>query len=80
MVAPLNTCTTIEQRGVVLFCGQKIWKQRIHKEMLPILAAFPVCGYIICIKVVLYYFDWAGKLGGSEETRDGLGVKIHSHP
>jgi hypothetical protein len=29
MAAPLNTCTTIEQRGVVRFCGQKIWKQRI---------------------------------------------------
>jgi hypothetical protein len=26
MAAPLNTCTTIEQRGVVrFFCGQKIW-------------------------------------------------------
>jgi hypothetical protein len=33
MAAPLNTRTTIEQRGV--FCGQKTWKD-IHKEMLPI--------------------------------------------
>src|SRR5215475_1365065 len=28
MAAPLNTCTTIEQRGVVCFCGQKIWLQQ----------------------------------------------------
>jgi hypothetical protein len=43
--APLNTCTTIEQRGVVRF----LWENNIdaakdiHKEMLPIWAAF-LCG------------------------------------
>jgi hypothetical protein len=37
MAAPLNTCTTIEQRGVVRF----LWAQNMdaakdmHKEMLP---------------------------------------------
>src|SRR5215475_12253302 len=28
MAAPLNICTIIEQRGVVPFCGQKIWMQQ----------------------------------------------------
>ena len=33
MAAPLNTCTTIEQRGVVcVFCGKKIWKKRISTK------------------------------------------------
>jgi len=32
MAAPLNTCTTIEQHGVVGFCGQKIWQQRISTK------------------------------------------------
>ena len=32
MAEPLNTCTTIEQRGVVRFCGQKIWQQRISTK------------------------------------------------
>jgi hypothetical protein len=40
MATPLNTCTTIEQRGVVCF----LWARNmdaakdIHKEMLPIWA------------------------------------------
>jgi hypothetical protein len=46
MAAPLNTCTTIEQRGVVRFLWAKIMDaaKDIHKEMLPIWAAF-LCGY-----------------------------------
>jgi hypothetical protein len=45
MAAPLNTCTTIEQRGV----GRILWAKNmeakdIHKEMLPIWAAF-LCDY-----------------------------------
>jgi hypothetical protein len=70
MAAPLNTCTTIEQRGVVRFslakkygCSKEypqrnaahmgsssLWAKNmdaakdIHKEMLPIWAAF-LCGY-----------------------------------
>ena len=32
MAAPLNTCTTIEQRGVVIFLWEKIWKQRISTK------------------------------------------------
>jgi hypothetical protein len=41
MAAPLNTCTTIEQRGVVRFLWAKIMEaaKDIHKEMLPIRAA-----------------------------------------
>jgi len=36
MAAPLNTCTTIEQRGVVLFLWAKdMAAMDIHKEMLP---------------------------------------------
>jgi len=36
MVAPLNTCTTIEQRGVVRFLWTKdVAAKDIHKEMLP---------------------------------------------
>ena len=31
MAVPLNTCTMIEQRGVVRF----LWAKDIHKEMLP---------------------------------------------
>jgi hypothetical protein len=46
MVAPMNTCTTIEQRGVVRFWWAKNMdaEKDIHKEMLPIWAAF-LCGY-----------------------------------
>jgi hypothetical protein len=46
MTAPLNTCTTIEQRGVVGFLWAKNMDaaKDIHKEMLPISAAF-LCGY-----------------------------------
>jgi len=32
MAAPLNTCTTIEQRGVVRFFVGKIWQQRISTK------------------------------------------------
>ena len=32
MAAPLNTYTTIEQRGVVRFLWAKIWKQRISTK------------------------------------------------
>ena len=36
MAAPLNTCTTIEQRGVVRFLWAKdVAAKDIHKEMLP---------------------------------------------
>jgi len=36
MAAPLSTCTTIEQRGIVRFLWAKKMKaQDIHKEMLP---------------------------------------------
>ena len=36
MAAPLNTCTTIEQRGVVRFLWAKnVETKDIHKEMLP---------------------------------------------
>jgi hypothetical protein len=42
MAAPLNTCSTIEQRGVVRFLWAKNMEAKdIHKEMLPIWAAFP---------------------------------------
>jgi hypothetical protein len=46
MAAPLNTCTKIEQRGLVRFLWAKIMDatKDIHKEMLPIWAAF-LCGY-----------------------------------
>jgi hypothetical protein len=36
MAAPLNTCTTAEQRGVVRFLWEKDMAAKdIHKEMLP---------------------------------------------
>jgi len=36
MAAPLNTCTTIEQRGIVGFFVEKyVAAKDIHKEMLP---------------------------------------------
>src|SRR5215475_3556095 len=44
MAAPLNTCTTIEQRGVVrLLWAKNMEPKDINKEMLPIWAAF-LCG------------------------------------
>jgi hypothetical protein len=45
MAAPLNTCTTIEQRGDVHFLWAKIMDaaKGIHKEMLSTWAAF--CPY-----------------------------------
>jgi hypothetical protein len=53
MAAPLNTCTTIEQRGFVRFLwGKNIDAAKdIHKEMLPIWAAF-LCGYFCVVSVV----------------------------
>jgi hypothetical protein len=40
MAAPLNTGTTIEQRGVVRFLwAQNMEAKDIHKEMLPILGS-----------------------------------------
>src|SRR5215475_14830119 len=53
MAAPLNTCTTIEQRGVVRFLWAKNMEAKdIDKEMLPIWAAFLVdilcCIHIFC--------------------------------
>jgi hypothetical protein len=40
MAVPLNTCTTIEQRGVLRFLWAKIAEVKdIHKEMLPIWTA-----------------------------------------
>jgi hypothetical protein len=46
MAAQLNTCTTIEQRGVARFLWVKNMDAAndIHKEMLPIWAAL-FCGY-----------------------------------
>jgi hypothetical protein len=45
MAAPLNTCNTIEQRGVVRFLWAKNMEEKdIHKELLPIWAAI-LCGY-----------------------------------
>jgi hypothetical protein len=35
MVAPLNTCTTIEQRGVRFLREKVVAAKDIHKEMLP---------------------------------------------
>ena len=36
MAAPLNTCTTIEQRGIARFLWAKNMEEKdIHKEMLP---------------------------------------------
>jgi hypothetical protein len=41
MAAHLNTCTTIEQRAVVRFLwANNMEAKDIHKEMLPIRAAF----------------------------------------
>jgi hypothetical protein len=42
MAEPLNTCTTIEQRGVVRFLWAKNMgaAKDIHKETLPIWATF----------------------------------------
>jgi hypothetical protein len=46
MAAPLNTCTTIEQRGVVRFLWAKNMEAKdTHKEMLPIWA------YCVTIKL-----------------------------
>jgi hypothetical protein len=44
MAAPLNTCTTIEQRGVVLFLRAKNMDvaKDIHKEMIAALSSFVV--------------------------------------
>src|SRR5215475_10523145 len=46
MAAPLNTCTTIEQRGVVRFLWAKNMDaaKNIDKEILPIRAVF-LCRY-----------------------------------
>jgi hypothetical protein len=53
MAAPLNTCTTIEQRGIVRFLWTKNMDaaKDMHKEILPIWAEMQaiwaafLCGY-----------------------------------
>jgi hypothetical protein len=65
VAAPLNSCTTIEQRGDVRFLWAKNMDAAndIHKEMLPIRAEF-LCGYPLLPyflptkkmqKVILFY-------------------------
>jgi hypothetical protein len=59
MAAPLNTCTTIEQRGVVRFLWAKNMDEAkdIHTEMLSIWAAFLWNGHKIVfssLKLELY--------------------------
>jgi hypothetical protein len=57
MAAPLNTCTTIEQRGVVRFLWAKIMDaaKDIHKEMLPIwVASLPK---LVCISPLPHNVD-----------------------
>jgi hypothetical protein len=46
MAAPMNTCTTIEERGFVRFLWAKNMDAAndIRKEMLPVWEAF-LCGY-----------------------------------
>jgi hypothetical protein len=54
MAAPLNTFTTIEQRGVVRFLWAKNMDaaKDIHKDMLPIWPAF-LCGYSLLHPIFL---------------------------
>jgi hypothetical protein len=63
MAAPLNTCTTIEQRGVVRFLWAKNINaaKDIHKEMLPLWAAF--VGYFYKINTMKH---------GSTNIKDSL--------
>jgi hypothetical protein len=53
MAAPLNTCTTIEQRGVVRFLWAKNMDaaKDIHKEMLPIWVLSQINPVLDLIKV-----------------------------
>jgi hypothetical protein len=55
MAALLNTCTTLEQGGVVRFLWTKNMDaaKDIHKEMLPIWAAF-LCGYHSPLLAILF--------------------------
>jgi hypothetical protein len=52
MAAPLNTCNTIEQRGVVRFLWAKYMDaaKDIHKEMLPIWG-LSVLWEILCLHI-----------------------------
>jgi hypothetical protein len=79
MAAPLNTCTTIEQRGVVRFLWAKNMEAKdIHiQEMLPICAAFPVCGYPLLANIAIqgHYFsdNWhSSSLGHSRKMAAAL--------
>jgi hypothetical protein len=52
----------IEQRGIVLFCGQKIWKQRIStKKCCPFHETIGICekqnnrDYVASIKSAVYF-------------------------
>jgi hypothetical protein len=62
MAAPLNTCTTIEQRGFVRFLWAKNMDaaKNIHKEMLPIWAAF-LCGYPLLPYFLPIFFSYWSK-------------------
>jgi hypothetical protein len=53
MAAPLNTCTTIEQHGVVRFLWEKNMDaaKDIHKEMLPIFFSHLFLRTAICQRI-----------------------------
>jgi hypothetical protein len=52
MAAPLNTCTTIEQRGVVRFLWAKNMdaSKDIHKEMLPVCVDLRTNSYYLAVQ------------------------------
>jgi hypothetical protein len=55
MAAPLNTCSTIEQRGVVRFLWTKgMATKDIHKELLDLLIDMYM-SYNYMLKDILYF-------------------------
>ena len=74
MAVPLNTCTTIEQRGVVRFLWAKNMEAKdIHKEMLPM-----YCEHCLSRQPI---HNWAqkfseGRTSIEDEHRAGRPVEI----
>src|SRR5215475_6213290 len=78
MAAPLNTCTTIEQRGVVRF----LWAENmdaakdIHKEMLPICASF-LCAALMGSISLLISFALSIFFAHKKRTTPRCSIVVH---
>jgi hypothetical protein len=63
MAAPLNTCTTIEQRGVRFLWAKNMEAKDMHKEIMPIWASHCHCSLFSKKNLIIWIFYISGWLG-----------------